>query len=114
MQPATGAMSWRTSPSKILRQPRLMNENFVSIKVDREERPDLDSIYMNAVVAMTGQGGWPMSVFLTPDGTAILMAERIFHPVRRYGMPSFREMLHAVCTPGNDDSASSRSSWQRN
>src|SRR4026207_2488205 len=46
----------------------LMNELFVSIKVDREERPDLDSIYMNAVVALTGQGGWPMSVFLTPEG----------------------------------------------
>src|SRR3970040_678240 len=46
----------------------LMNELFVNIKVDREERPDLDSIYMNAVVAMTGQGGWPMRVFLTSDG----------------------------------------------
>ena len=46
----------------------IMNEHFVNIKVDREERPDLDSIYMEAVVAMTGQGGWPMSVFLTPDG----------------------------------------------
>src|ERR671933_64673 len=47
---------------------RLMNENFVNIKVDREERPDLDQIYMNAVQIMTGQGGWPMTVFLTPDG----------------------------------------------
>jgi len=46
----------------------LMNEHFVSIKVDREERPDIDSLYMEAVVAMTGQGGWPMSVFLTPEG----------------------------------------------
>jgi uncharacterized protein YyaL (SSP411 family) len=46
----------------------LLNENFVSIKVDREERPDLDSIYMRAVVALTRQGGWPMSVFLTPEG----------------------------------------------
>ena len=46
----------------------LMNEHFVSIKVDREERPDLDQIYMNAVQIMTGRGGWPMSVFLTPEG----------------------------------------------
>lgn len=46
----------------------LMNDNFVCIKVDREERPDLDAVYMNATVAMTGQGGWPMTCFLTPDG----------------------------------------------
>ena len=46
----------------------VMNEHFVCIKVDREERPDLDAIYMNATVAMTGQGGWPMTCFLTPDG----------------------------------------------
>ena len=46
----------------------LMNENFVSIKVDREERPDLDAVYMEAVQAMTGHGGWPMTMFLTPDG----------------------------------------------
>ena len=46
----------------------IMNQHYINIKVDREERPDLDSIYMNAVVAMTGQGGWPMSVFLTPAG----------------------------------------------
>ena len=48
-----------------------LNEHFVAIKVDREERPDLDSIYMDAVVALTGQGGWPMSVFLTPDGVPV-------------------------------------------
>ena len=53
-----------------------MNEAFVSIKVDREERPDLDSIYMNAVVAMTGQGGWPMSLFLTPGGSSRSTAGR--------------------------------------
>jgi len=47
---------------------RLMNERFVSVKVDREERPDVDSVYMEAVAALTGQGGWPMTVFLTPDG----------------------------------------------
>ena len=50
----------------------LMNERFVSVKVDREERPDVDAIYMDAVVALTGHGGWPMTVFLTPDGRAVL------------------------------------------
>ena len=49
-----------------------MNEHFVCVKVDREERPDLDSIYMDAVVALTGSGGWPMTVFLTPGGRAVL------------------------------------------
>lgn len=73
----------------------LMNEHFINIKVDREERPDLDSIYMNAVVAMTGQGGWPMSVFLTPDGEPFY-GGTYYPPVRRYNMPAFREILLAV------------------
>jgi uncharacterized protein YyaL (SSP411 family) len=73
----------------------IMNQHFVSIKVDREERPDLDSIYMNAVVAMTGQGGWPMSVFLTPYGEPFF-GGTYFPPVRRYNMPSFREVLLSV------------------
>ena len=73
----------------------MMNKYFVNIKVDREERPDLDSIYMSAVVAMTGQGGWPMSVFLTPDGHPFF-GGTYFPPVRRYGMPSFREVLQGV------------------
>jgi uncharacterized protein YyaL (SSP411 family) len=72
-----------------------MNENFVNVKVDREERPDLDSIYMSAVVAMTGQGGWPMSVFLTPDGKPFY-GGTYFPPVRRYNMPSFREVLESI------------------
>ena len=70
----------------------LMNENFVNIKVDREERPDVDSIYMQATVAMTGSGGWPMSVFLTPD-LRPFYAGTYFPPVRRYNMPSFKEVL---------------------
>ncbi len=74
---------------------QLMNELFVNIKVDREERPDLDSIYMNAVVGLTGSGGWPMSVFLTPDGKPFY-GGTYFPPTPRYGMPSFREVLHAV------------------
>jgi len=73
----------------------LMNEHFVNIKVDREERPDLDSIYMSATQAMTGSGGWPMSVFLTPDLQSFY-AGTYFPPVRRYNMPSFREVLQAL------------------
>ncbi|MFM8874781.1 MAG: thioredoxin domain-containing protein [Anaerolineae bacterium] len=69
-----------------------MNEHFVNIKVDREERPDLDNIYMQATIAMTGSGGWPMSVFLTPD-LKPFYAGTYFPPVRRYNMPSFKEVL---------------------
>lgn len=73
----------------------VLNQYFVNIKVDREERPDLDSIYMSAVVAMTGQGGWPMSVFLTPDGRPFF-GGTYFPPHRRYGMPSFPEILSGI------------------
>jgi uncharacterized protein YyaL (SSP411 family) len=74
---------------------QFMNEHFVSIKVDREERPDLDRIYMNAVVAIAGQGGWPMSVFLTP-GSEPIFGGTYFPPVTRYGMPSFQEVLKSA------------------
>jgi uncharacterized protein YyaL (SSP411 family) len=74
---------------------RLMNELFVNIKVDREERPDLDSIYMQATQAMTGHGGWPMTVFLTPD-TVPFYTGTYFPPQDRHGMPSFRRVLQAV------------------
>jgi len=73
----------------------IMNEHFVSIKVDREERPDLDRIYMSGVQALTGRGGWPMSVFLTPDGKPF-HGGTYFPPTRRYGMPSFTDVLLAV------------------
>src|SRR5436190_207470 len=73
----------------------LMNERFVNIKVDREERPDLDSIYMDAVQAMTGQGGWPMSVFLTPDGKPFY-GGTYYPPEPRHGMPAFRQVLASV------------------
>jgi uncharacterized protein YyaL (SSP411 family) len=73
----------------------ILNEHFISIKVDREERPDLDRIYMNAVQAMTGSGGWPMSVFLTPEGQPFY-GGTYFPPTPRYGMPSFTQMLTAV------------------
>ena len=74
---------------------RILNENFIPIKVDREERPDLDSIYMSATVAITGQGGWPMSVFLTPD-LKPFYAGTYFPPVRRYNLPGFKEVLLRV------------------
>src|ERR671933_573973 len=74
---------------------RLMNDRFVCVKVDREERPDLDAIYMDAVVALTGQGGWPMTVFLTPEGEPF-HGGTYYPPEPRYGMPSFRQLLEAV------------------
>ena len=74
---------------------RLMNDLFVNIKVDREERPDLDSIYMQAVQALTQHGGWPMTVFLTPDGEPFY-GGTYFPPVDRYGMPSFQRVLQSV------------------
>ncbi len=74
---------------------KLMNEHFVNIKVDREERPDVDSIYMSAVQLMTGRGGWPMSVFLTPD-LQPFYGGTYFPPSRRMGMPGFDELLLAV------------------
>ena len=72
-----------------------MNEHFVNIKVDREERPDLDAIYMQATVAMTGSGGWPMSVFLTPDLKPFFTGT-YFPPVSRYNMPSFKDVLTGI------------------
>jgi uncharacterized protein YyaL (SSP411 family) len=74
---------------------RRMNEHFVNIKVDREERPDIDSIYMTAVQQMTGQGGWPLTVFLTPGGVPFF-GGTYFPPEPRHGMPSFRQLLSAI------------------
>jgi len=74
---------------------RLLNDRFISIKVDREERPDLDAIYMSAVQAMTGSGGWPMSVFLTPEGRPFY-GGTYFPDEPRHGMPSFRQVLEGV------------------
>lgn len=73
----------------------LLNERFVCVKVDREERPDLDAVYLEAVQAMTGTGGWPMSVFATPDGKPFF-AGTYFPPVEGHGLPSFRRVLDAV------------------
>ncbi len=73
----------------------VMNELFVNVKVDREERPDVDAVYMDAVVALTGQGGWPLTVFLTPDGEPFY-GGTYFPPEPRHGMPAFRQVLRAV------------------
>ncbi|MEU5766191.1 thioredoxin domain-containing protein [Streptomyces asoensis] len=72
-----------------------LNEHFVSVKVDREERPDVDAVYMEAVQAATGQGGWPMTVFLTPDAEPFYFGT-YFPPAPRQGMPSFRQVLEGV------------------
>ncbi|MER7932773.1 MULTISPECIES: thioredoxin domain-containing protein [unclassified Streptomyces] len=72
-----------------------LNEHFVSVKVDREERPDIDAVYMEAVQAATGQGGWPMTVFLTPDAEPFYFGT-YFPPEPRHGMPSFRQVLEGV------------------
>jgi uncharacterized protein YyaL (SSP411 family) len=79
----------------------ILHERFVSIKVDREERPDLDRIYMAAVQAMTGSGGWPMSVFLTPEGHPFY-GGTYFPPSQRYGMPSFTQVLEAIVAGWKD------------
>src|SRR5918992_4321512 len=73
----------------------VMNEHFVNVKVDREERPDVDQIYMQAVQAMTGHGGWPMTVFLTPDGVPFY-GGTYFPPAPRHGLPSFSQILTAL------------------
>ena len=73
----------------------LMNERFVCVKVDREERPDVDAIYMDAVQAMTGHGGWPLNAFLTPDGVPFY-AGTYFPPEPRHGMPSWAQVVTAV------------------
>jgi uncharacterized protein YyaL (SSP411 family) len=73
----------------------VMNELFVNVKVDREERPDVDAVYMDAVVALTGQGGWPLTVFLTPGGEPFF-GGTYFPPEPRHGLPSFRQVLRAV------------------
>src|SRR5262245_43563803 len=80
---------------------KLMNDNFINIKVDREERPDLDAIYMNAVQMITGHGGWPMTVFLTPDGRPFY-GGTYFPPVDRQGMPGFPRVLIALAEAYRD------------
>jgi hypothetical protein len=80
----------------------LMNEHFVNVKVDREERPDLDGVYMDAVVAMTGSGGWPMTVFLRPTGEPF-SGGTYFPPVARHGLPAFRDVLLGLAQGWRED-----------
>ncbi|MGB9889329.1 MAG: thioredoxin domain-containing protein, partial [Anaerolineae bacterium] len=79
----------------------ILNTLFVPVKVDREERPDLDAIYIQAVQMLTGSAGWPLSVFLTPDGRPFF-GGTYFPPVPRYGMPAFRDVLRAVAEAWRD------------
>lgn len=80
---------------------RIMNEHFVNIKVDREERPDVDAIYMDAVQAFTGHGGWPMSMFLTPEGKPFY-GGTYYPPHPRHGLPSFEQVLHSIAAAWED------------
>ena len=79
----------------------MINDHFIAIKVDREERPDVDAIYMQATQALTGQGGWPMSVFLTPDRKPFY-AGTYFPPAPRHGLPSFMQVLRAISDAWRD------------
>src|SRR5512133_758192 len=79
-----------------------MNEHFINIKVDREERPDIDGIYMQTVVAMTGSGVWPMSVFLAPDLKPFYTGT-YFPPVRRHNLPSFMDILTGLANAWQND-----------
>ncbi len=74
----------------------VMNERFVNVKVDREERPDVDAVYMDATQALTGRGGWPMTVFIEPEKHRPFFAGTYFPPTRRQGMPSFTDVLDAI------------------
>ena len=80
----------------------ILNRYFISIKVDREERPDLDMLYMLAVQNMTGQGGWPLNVFLTPEGQPFY-GGTYFPPVQRYGMPAFPDILNSLVKMWRED-----------
>ena len=90
----------------------LMNERFVCIKVDREERPDVDAIYMDAVQAMTGRGGWPLNAFLTPDGVPFY-AGTYFPPEPRHGMPSWPQVLTGVAHAWQEQRTEIESSGER-
>jgi len=81
---------------------KVMNENFISIKVDREHRPDIDAVYMKAVQTMTGSGGWPLSVFLTPDGKPFF-GGTYFPPTDNYGRRGFKSLLLTVADAWKND-----------
>ena len=99
--PATGATSWRHESFEDEAIAAVMNDNFVNVKVDREERPDVDAVYMEATQAMTGHGGWPMTVFCTPEGEPFYCGT-YFPPQPRHGMPSFAQVLTGVAEAWRD------------
>ncbi len=90
----------------------LMNGAFVCVKVDREERPDVDALYMEAVQGMTGHGGWPLNVFLTPEGLPFY-GGTYFPPEDRPGMPSFTQVLVAVSEAWSERGEEIRASGER-
>ena len=91
---------------------QLMNENFVSIKVDREERPDLDQIYMDAVQVLTGRGGWPLTMFLLPDGRPFY-GGTYFPPADRHGLPGFPRLLAAIANAYHKQAADVQQNVER-
>ena len=95
-------MSWSTSRSRIRPSPTLLNRDFVSIKVDREERPDVDRVYMSFVQATTGSGGWPMTVFLTPE-LKPFFGGTYFPPSSRWGRPGFADLLGELARVWRED-----------
>ena len=100
-------MSWRARASPIPPTAELLNHDFVSIKVDREERPEVDQIYMRALHALGEQGGWPLTMFLTPDAEPF-WGGTYFPPEPRWGRPSFRQILGGVSAPGQSRTQPSR------
>ena len=90
----------------------LMNEEFVCVKVDREERPDVDALYMEAVQSMTGHGGWPLNVFLTPEQTPFY-GGTYFPPEPRHGMPSWSQILQAIAETWRENAAEIRAGGER-
>ena len=97
-RPVTGVTSWSTRASRTRRSRKCLNDGFVSIKVDREERPDIDELYMAYTQATTGHGGWPMSVWLTPEG-APFFAGTYFPP------ENFKQLLTRIRTMWQEDRA---------
>jgi uncharacterized protein len=94
------------------RTAALMNEEFVCVKVDREERPDIDALYMEAVQSMTGQGGWPLNVFLTPEQLPFY-GGTYFPPEPRHGMPAFAQVLQAIAESWRANAAEIRAGGER-
>jgi uncharacterized protein YyaL (SSP411 family) len=94
------------------RTAELMNEAFVCVKVDREERPDVDALYMEAVQGMTGRGGWPLNVFLTPEQIPFY-GGTYFPPEPRHGMPAWRQVLQAIAESWSEQSEEIRAGGER-